>query len=168
MIASLAFLSAFLAPGAGTTTESQAAVRAFREGCTDGTLRLSSDRGMLVPEAKVPEYAKLNTGKWTNRRFIKFKIPAETYLALGEAQHPQPRSLVTICRLVSRKITYEDGAKALVETAPEISPRQTWIPSMYLPEWIVDLPKRGYRKRLFMSEDGIVLLEVGMYRSPSP
>lgn len=38
---------------------------------------------------------------------------------------------------------------------------------MYLPEWTIDLPKLGYRKRMRFRSDGSILLEVAIYGANS-
>jgi hypothetical protein len=54
---------------------------------------------------------------------------------------------------------------ALMATAPGIDPILTYIPVMYLPEWIIDQPKKGYRSLMHIRDNGSIILDVGMYNS---
>jgi len=90
-------------------------------------------------------------------------------MAILQFRDVQPKGIARLCVLVSKVLTDADASRALIETSPEIRPRQTWVPDMLLPEWTVDVPKQGYRKRMAVGRDGWTSLEVATYASdPSP
>ena len=146
--------------------ESRAVVELFRDACTRGQVKLAKS-ARIIGEKDLPHYAKVFDTwiNWTNQKYIEFTSPGSTYVLLADLAKPQPKSLARRCMVVSRALTHRDAAYALIESTPEIEPRQTWVPAMHLPEWVIDLPKQGYQKRLFIARDGTVYLEVGTYTS---
>jgi hypothetical protein len=146
-------------------TESLAAINIFREACTLGEINLRKSGGRIVSEKDVPKHTAVSyTALISKRTFIEFAKPRSTYLILTEFKHVQPRGIANTCAVVSYIISRSDAAQALVETTPDVKPKQTWIPAMYLPEWTVDLPKRGFRKSLWFRDNGWMVLEVAMYK----
>jgi hypothetical protein len=166
MIAAVALFLAQASAQPLPVGESGAVVELFRAACTRGQLRLSNG-ARTIKEKDLPHYANvLNSWtKWTNQTFVEFKYPATTYVVLADLQNPQPKSIARRCMVVSRKLTQRDAVYALVESTPDVEPRQTWVPAMHLPEWTIDLPKEGYRKSLYFGRDGTTYLELGTYKS---
>jgi hypothetical protein len=160
-------LAAALAAEPEKGAASAAAADAFREGCERGALRLTPDRGRVLKESEIGEFVDvLHWGRAVARRtVVKFTYPPSTYMVVAEFKDVQPKGVAKVCILISKILTDADASRALVETTPDIPPRQTWVPDVMVPEWIVDVPKQGYRKRMAVRHDGSTLLEVATYAS---
>jgi hypothetical protein len=153
--------------GSEAAAASAAAAAAFREGCEQGSLKLTPERGRVLKDSEAAEYVDaLSWGRAvTQRTVVVFTYPPSTYMAIAQFRDVQPKGIARICVLVSKVLTDADASRALIETTPEIPPRQTWVPDMLVPEWTVDVPKQGYRKRMAVRHDGSTLLEVATYAS---
>jgi hypothetical protein len=163
------------ADGSEAKAVSAAAAEAFREGCERGELRLNPERGRILKDSEAGEFVDvLNWGRAVAQRtVVKFTYPPSTFMIIAQFRNVQPKGVARVCVLVSKVLTDADASRALIETNPEIRPRQTWIPDVLVPEWTVDVPKQGYRKRMAVRRDGSTLLEVATYASdpntpPSP
>jgi hypothetical protein len=168
LAAALASWPAGSAPkGSAAQAASAAAAAAFREGCEQGSLKLTPERGRVLKDSEAAEYVDaLSWGRpVTQRTVVVFTDPPSTYMAIYQLRDVQPKGIARICVLVSKVLTDEDASRALIETTPEIHPRQTWVPDMLIPEWTVDVPKQGYRKRMAVGHDGWTSLEVATYAS---
>ncbi|MFL6863296.1 MAG: hypothetical protein ACJ8DZ_09875 [Allosphingosinicella sp.] len=145
--------------------QSAAAAEAFREGCERGALRLTPERGRILKDTEVGEFTQvLDWGRrFAKRTVVKFTHPRSTYMIIAEYDELQPKGFSRVCVLVSKILSDRDASRALIESTPEIRPLQTWIPDMHVPEWILDVPKQGYRKRMAVRDDGSILLEVATY-----
>lgn len=159
----LPLLAAPAAPDANAA--SAAAAEAFREGCQNGSLKLTPARGRILKDKEVGEFTQvLDWGRpFAHRTVVKFTYPPSTYMIFADYKDLQPKGFSRVCILVSKVLTDRDASRALTETTPDITPRQTWIPDMRIPEWIVDVPQQGYRKRMAVRDDGSTLLEVATY-----
>ena len=164
LLAALAISSAQIEPAAA----SMSAVQAFKDGCSQGSLKLSPSQGRVLQDGeRRPDLVSVigryrTTSKPT---VIKFNYPRSTYLIFAEYRDAQPRGIDRVCVLWSRAITKRDAMQALMETAPGIAPKQTWIPDMHLPEWTIDVPQLGYRTRMKIQRDESIFLEVANYRA---
>lgn len=147
---------------------SQAAVQAFNEACVQGQFRLTPDRGRILKKGDEPGFADV-LSSWEPTQYITIELnyPPRTYLVSANFGNLQPHSLVSQCMLISGSITKHDAMAALMATAPGVLPVIAYIPDMYLPEWTIDLPKKGYRSRMYIREGGSIVLEVGMYKTPA-
>jgi hypothetical protein len=157
--------------GSEAQAVSAAAAEAFREGCERGALKLTPDRGRVLKDSEAGEYVDvLHWGRAVaERTVVKFTYPPSTYMIIAQFRDVQPKGIARVCVLISKVLTDSDASRALVETTPEIPARQTWVPDVMIPEWIVDVPKQGYRKRMAVRRDGSTLLEVATYASdPDP
>jgi hypothetical protein len=96
---------------------------------------------------------------------VKLNHPQSTYLIFADYGDVQPGNTERRCVLVSRAVTQRDAMLALMQTAPGIAPKQTWVPDMHLPEWTIDLPRQGYRTRMRVRPDNSIILEVANYRA---
>jgi hypothetical protein len=169
LVAALGSWPAGSAPkGSKAQAVSAAAAEAFREGCERGALKLTPERGRVLKDSEAGEF--VNGFSWgrvvAERTVIQFTYPPSTYMAILQFRDVQPKGIARLCVLVSKVLTDEDASRALIETTPEIRPRQTWVPDMLIPEWTVDVPKQGYRKRMAVGRDGWTSLEVATYASP--
>ena len=150
-------------------TASMAAIQAFKEGCVQGSFKLSPSRGHVLGDGeRRPDLVSVigryrTTSKPT---VIKLNNPRSTYLIFAEYRDAQPRGIDRVCVLLSSSITQRDAMQALLDTAPGTTPKQTWVPDMHLPEWIIDVPRQGYRTRMKIKRDGSIFLEVANYRAP--
>jgi hypothetical protein len=142
-----------------------AAIKAFREACIEGSLKLNPSRGRILKGREVTDFVHLSDwGRPTSRRtVIKLKEGASSYIVLAEYKNLQPKSIARICALVSGDVSKEQAAMAYVEGLLNEEPRPRWWPDIYVPEWTSDHPELGYRKRLDFRSDGSIVLEVGMY-----
>lgn len=154
------------APPTPVETASQAAVQAFNEACVQGQFKLSPERGrILTKEEDVPFANVLPTRPQTQHMTVKLAYPPQTYLVFAQYEHLQPHSIARECALVSGSITKHDAMAALMATAPGVNPEITYIPIMYLPEWTIDQPGKGFRSRMNLREGGSIILDVGMYNT---
>ena len=153
--------------GSEAAAASAAAAEAFREGCERGSLRLTPERGRVLKDSEAAELVDgLHWGRAVAQRTaVQFTDPPSTYMIIAQYRDVQPKGIARVCVVVSKVLTDADASRALIETTPEIPPRQTWVPDMLIPEWTVDVPKQGYRKRMAVGHDGWTSLEVANYAS---
>jgi hypothetical protein len=149
---------------------SAAAAQVFKQACVQGTLKLSPERGRILKEYELTDFTSvLRWGRPTkNKTVIKFNDPPATYLVFADYGKAQPKSIARECIVVSRVITLDDAMAALIGTAPDLEPRLTWISNMYLREWTIDAPRRGFRARMRVRDDRSILLDVGSYETAIP
>ena len=167
LLVALAFLSSMEQP-ALTPKEaaSEAAVQAFTEACVQGQLRLSPERGRILTEKEETEFTDvLSTWQPVQHITVKLNYPPQTYLVIAHFGHLQRHSIANECMVISGSLTKHDAMAALMATAPGVTPVITYVPIMYLPEWTIDLPKKGFQSRMWIREGGSIILEVRMYNS---
>lgn len=151
-------------PPSPVEAASQAAVQDFTEACVQGQFRLSPERGQILSKAEeVPFADVLSTWPQMQHMTVKLNYPPQTYLVFAHYGHLQSHSIASECVLVSGSITKHDAMATLMATAPGIDPIITYIPIMYLPEWTIDQPKKGFRSRMNIREGSSIILDVGMY-----
>lgn len=101
----------------------------------------------------------------TEHKVVALDYPRATYVIFAEYKDVQPKSIANVCVLISRSLSRIDAASALREGVSDIEPKTTWWPNMYFPEWTIDVPEQGFRKRMKFRNDDSILLEVAMYAS---
>jgi len=145
--------------------ESKAAVEAFRDGCTRGSLKLPASRGRILKANEVPDFADvIQWGRPTrNYTVIKFNYPRSTYLIFADFISVQPKSIAKVCVLVSHAISRDDATEAFLETPPATKPEPACTMHYCVPAWTIDRPDLGYRKRLAFRDDDSIFLEVATY-----
>ena len=153
-----------MGPSLGSPSAS-AAIKAFREACVEGTLRLSPSRGRVLTDREITDFVQLRDGGRVkaNRTVVKLNEPPSTYLVITEYGSLQRNSIARSCALVSASVSKQEAAAAYLDNLPDKAPTPKWWPNMYIPEWTSDHPELGYRKRLRFRDDGSIVLEVGMY-----
>ena len=154
-----------LAPQPAALAPGNAAVEIFRQACTQGILKLSKDEGRILKASELVDF--VDVIDWNRvtaeHTVVKLTHPRSTYLIYAQYRDVQPNGISKVCVLVSRAMTKQQAAAALLEGSPDVEPKITWWPNMYFPEWTIDLPKLGHRKRMRFRNDGSILLEVAMY-----
>lgn len=165
LLVALAFIySAQQSPLTPVEAASQAAVQAFTDACVQGQLKLSPERGRILTEKEETEFTDvLSTWQPVQHITVKLNYPPQTYIVIAHFGHLQSHSIASECMLISGSVTKHDAMAALMATAPGVTPVITYVPIMYLPEWIIDLPKRGFQSLIRIREGGSIILEVRMY-----
>ena len=152
---------------ASQAVASQTVVAIFREACEQGSLNLTKRKGRILKSHEITDF--MDVVDWSRvtsqHKVIALDYPRATYVIFAEYKELQPKSIANVCVVISPSISRVDAAAALREGTPNIEPKTTWRPNMYFPEWTIDLPKLGYRKRMKFWNDDSVLLEVAMYAS---
>src|SRR4051794_7313335 len=123
LAAALASWPAGSAPkGSAAEAASAAAAAAFREGCEQGSLKLTPDRGRVLKDSEAAEF--INGFSWgrvvAERTAIEFTNPPSTWMAIIQFRDVQPKGIARLCVLVSKVLTDADASRALIETTPEI------------------------------------------------
>jgi len=141
------------------------AIRAFREACVEGSLRLSPARGRVLKNREITNFVYLSDwGRATRRRtVVKLSQASSSYIVIAEYKNLQPKSIARLCALVSGDVSKEQAAAVYLEGLPEKAGPPAWWPNIRVPQWTADHPELGYRKRLRFRSDGSIILEVGMY-----
>jgi len=141
------------------------AIRAFREACVEGSMRLSPSRGRVLKGREITDFVYIQDGGRTNaqRTVVKLNEPTSTYLVITEYGSLQKNSIARSCALVSGSVSKQEATAAYLENLPDKASIPMWQPNMYFPQWTSDHPELGYRKRLRFRDDGSIVLEVGMY-----
>ena len=137
------------------------AIRAFREACVQGSLRLSADRGRLLRKSEITDFVYISDfGRGKARRtVVKLNGAPSSYIVVAEYKDLQPKSIARSCALVSHDVSKADALGAYLDGLPDkVTPPMFWPP-----QWMSDHPELGYRKRLRFRGDGTAILEVGMY-----
>lgn len=146
---------------------SQAAVQAFNEACVQGQLRLSPERGRILKKNEETDFTDvLSTWQPVSHVTVQLNYPPQTYLVFAKFGHLTSHSVASECMLISASVSKQDAMAALMATAPEVRPVITYIPIMYLPEWTIDQPKKGFESLMRIREGGSIILEVRMYNQP--
>jgi hypothetical protein len=141
-----------------------AAIRAFKEACIEGSLSLSPERGRVLENREITEFVDvLVWGRARSRTVVKLTDAPHSYIVLGEYKDLQPKSIARSCALVSGDISKEQAAAAYLEGIPDSEALPLWWPNVRIPQWTSDHPELGYRKTLKFRTDGSIVLEVGMY-----
>ena len=137
------------------------AIRAFREACVEGSLKLSPDRGRILRKREITEFVDISDwgGATARRTVIKLNGAPSSYIVVTEYKGLQPKSIARSCALVSHDVSKDEAAAAYFEGLPEKETAPMWWP----PQWTSDHPELGYRKHLRFRGDGTIVLEVGMY-----
>jgi len=138
------------------------AIRAFREACVEGALKLSPDRGRVLRKREITDFVYMpDFGRAKHRTVVKLNGAPSSYIVVTEYKDLQPKSIARSCALVSHDVSKAEALGAYLDGLPDkVTPAMYWPP-----QWTSDHPELGYRKRLRFRGDGTAVLEVGMYRA---
>jgi hypothetical protein len=151
---------------AAAASEDNPAIRAFKEACVEGSLKLSPARGRILEDREITEFMQVwDWGRVKARRtVVQLNESPASYLVLVEYNKLQPGSIARSCALLSKSVSKGEAMTTFLQGIPEKYVPPTWVRNMYRPTWTSDHPELGYRKKLVFRDDAVsILLEIGMY-----
>jgi hypothetical protein len=144
---------------------SKAALQIYTDACTKGQIAISPSKAHTLSERDAVRFEGLLPFSRSTKKtaVIEFTYPRATYLIFAEFKHNQRRSIGRVCMVLSKVLSLDDALRAIMLTAPDIEPVQTWIPDTWKNGWVIDAPKRGFRASASFQNDRSILLQLGIY-----
>lgn len=160
-----AALLALAAAAAPADAASSRALALFREACLRGQVGLGEYGGVEIKRSTAPRHVRghFNFGsRLADTKFVKISDPPATYLVSTRFTKQETRRQ-SQCAVISESLILSDALEEIARDDPDGRVIQKYSPDMYAPQWDIEVPEKGYAKRVRNWKAKWVEIEVFRY-----